>query len=220
MTNWYSIISIFSMSTNYKELISFARLKECLQERNVKVKDFAEKIGIHRENVSIIICGVSFPKTDLIARICRELNVPASEICLFRDIEISPYFRDKELLYKPAADAAGEVTYRPLRRFLEEYLNEHKGKTADDLFDKIEPARRRNNVYCGFTKEVIQRALEARGITEGYEVKEKRSRRDYSSGLPYATRTKLRQDRPLNIRNIYDICKYLGCSIDFVMSYK
>lgn len=208
------------MVTDYKEMISFLRLKECLQERNIKIKDFAENINLPKEHISMIICGVSFPKTDLMARMCKELSVPASEICLFRGIDTSPYFKDKELLYKPAADAAGEVTYRPLRRFLEEYLAEHKDKTADDLFDKIEPARRKNNVHCGFTRDVIKKALEARGITEGYEVKRKRNRRDYSSGLPYATRTKLRQDRPLNIRNIYDICKYLGCSIDFVMSYK
>lgn len=208
------------MYIDYKGKISFDRLKICLQEKRVKAKELAEKLGIDAHHISAITTGSSFPKTDLIARICKELNVPASEICLFRGIDINPYFKDKELLYKPAADATGEVTYRPLRRFLEEYLEEHKDKTADDLFDKIEPARRRNKVAGGLTDEVRQKALAARGIASGYEVKEKRNRRDYSVGLPYVTRTKLRQDRPLNIRNIYDICKYLGCSIDFVMSYK
>lgn len=208
------------MDIDYKEVISFRRLKECLQEKKIKIKELAEKLGIDAHQTSMIITGVAFPKTDLIARICKELNVPASEICLFRGIEINPYFKDKELLYKPAANATGEVTYRPLRRFLEEYLAEHKDKTADDLYDKIEPARRRNNIPGGFTEKTMQKALAARGITSGYEIKEKRNRRDYSVGLPYVTRTKLRQDRPLNIRNIYDICKYLGCSIDFVMSYK
>ena len=208
------------MDIDYKEVISFRRLKECLQEKKIKIKELAEKLGIAPVQFSMITTGVAFPKTDLIARICKELNVPASEICLFRGIEINPYFKDKELLYKPSADARGEVTYRPLRRFLEEYLAEHKDKTADDLYDKIEPARRRNNISGGFTEETMQKALAARGITSGYEIKEKRNRRDYSVGLPYVTRTKLRQDRPLNIRNVYDICKYLGCSIDFVMSYK
>lgn len=207
------------MDINYKDVISFKRLKECLQEKGVSITNLASILNIDRNRLSGIIIGVAFPKTDLIARICRELDVPASEICLFRGIEINPYFKDKELLYKPAADATGEVTYRPLRRFLEEYLAEHKDKTADDLYDRIEPARR-NGTPGDFTKETLKKSLLARGITEGYEVKEKRNRRDYSKGLPYVTRTKLRQDRPLNIRNIYDICKFLGCPIDFVMSHK
>lgn len=208
------------MDIDYKEMISFKRLKECLQEKRIKVKELSERTGIDAQHISVMIIGVSLPKTDMIARICKELNVSASEICVFKGIEISPYFKDKELLYKPTADAVGEVTYRPLRRFLEEYLEEHKDKTANDLYDKIEPPRRRNNVPCGFTDEVIKKSLLARGITEGYKVKEIRNRRDYSKGLTQLTRTKLRQDRPLNIRTIYDICKFLGCSIDFVMSYK
>lgn len=220
MTNKQPEVTLLFMDIDYKEVISFKRLKECLQEKGSSITNLASVLNTDRNRLSGIITGVAFPKTDLIARICKELDVPASEICLFRGIDVSPYFKDKELLYKPAADATGEVTYRPLRRFLEEYLAEHKDKTADDLYDKIEPARRRNNIPGGFTGETMQKALAARGIASGYEVKEKRNRRDYSVGLPYVTRTKLRQDRPLNIRNIYDICKYLGCSIDFVMSYK
>lgn len=210
------------MDINYKEMISFSRLKELLQERSIKLKDFAEIMKVSPCNVSNWINNyLSFPKTDLIARMCWQLKVPVSEICVFKGIEISPYFRERELFYKPSEDSVGEVTYRPLRRFLENYLENHPDKTADDLYDKIEPARRRNGQ---FNKEKMKFALEkamlARGITADYEVKEKRARRDYSKGLPYEVRTKLRRDRPLNIRVIYDICKYLGCSVDFVMSYK
>ena len=209
------------MDIDYKEVISFRRLKECLQERQLKIVDFSRELGLDRTQVSGIINGVAFPKTDIIARLCFALKVPASEICTFSGYEISPYFKDKELLYKPPEDASGDLTYRPLRRFLEEYLREHKDKTADDLFDKIDPARRRNGQYNeDGVKKAIKKALEVRGITEGYEIKWAKDRRDYTKGLPYKTRTKLRQDRPLNIRNIYDICRFLGCSIDFVMSYK
>ncbi len=210
------------MDINYKEMISFSRLKELLQERGIKVKEFAETLGIASSAVSgFITSHTAFPLTDAIAKICYCLKVPVSEICVFKGIEISPYFRERELFYKPSEDSVGEVTYRPLRRFLENYLENHPDKTADDLYDKIEPARRRNGQV---NKEIlgknVRKALLARGITADYEVKEKRARRDYSKGLPYEVRTKLRRDRPLNIRVIYDICKYLGCSVDFVMSYK
>ena len=208
------------MVTDYKNAIDFSVLKDYFKDNGIKMSFVAEKIGIASSRLTTIVRNVAYPTTDTLARICSILRLPASRIVRFNGIEINDYFFDKTPPYNPPETADGVVTYKPLWLFLEEYLAEHKDKTADDLFDKIEPARRKNNVYCGFTEEVIQKALEARGITEGYEVKEKRNRRDYSSGLPYATRTKLRQDRPLNIRNIYDICKYLGCSIDFVMSYK
>lgn len=208
------------MVTDYKNAIDFSVLKDYFKDNGIKMSFVAEKIGIASSRLTTIVRNVAYPTTDTLARICSVLRLPASRVVRFNGIEINDYFLDKQPPYTPPETADGVVTYKPLWLFLEEYLSEHKGKTADDLFDKIEPDRRKNNVYCGFTKEVIQKALEARGITEGYEVKEKRNRRDYSVGLPYVTRTKLRQDRPLNIRNIYDICKYLGCSIDFVMSYK
>lgn len=205
------------MDIDYKKVISFKRLKEVLNENRLKNYELAEAVGCETTQISSIINGVAFPKTDMIAAICRALSVPASEICTFSGYDIKPYFKDMRVPYEPAKDAEGKVTYRPLRRFLEEYLREHEEKTADDLFDKIEPSRRRNGQFNG---EGIKKALEARGITEGYEAKRKRARRDSTKGLIPATRTKLRQDRPLNIRNIYDICRFLGCSIDFVMSYK
>lgn len=205
------------MDIDYKKVISFRRLKEVLNENRIKNYELANAVGCETTQISGIINGVAFPKTDLLAAICRALSVPASEICTFTGYDIKPYFKDMRVPYVPAKDAEGKVTYRPLRRFLEEYLREHEEKTADDLFDKIEPSRRRNGQ---FNRASIKKALEARGITEDYEVKRERARRDYTKGLPFLTRTKLRQDRPLNIRNIYDICRFLGCSIDFVMSYK
>lgn len=209
------------MDIDYKEVISFKRLKECLQERQIKIVDFSRELGLDRTQVSGIINGVAFPKTDIIARLCFALKVPASEICTFYGYETNPYFKDKELLYKPPEDASGDLTYRPLRRFLEEYLREHKEKTANDLFDKIEPSRRRNGQFSeDGVKKALQNSLLTRGITDEYEKKDKRERRYSAKGLTPETRAKLRQDRPLNIRNIYDICRFLGCSIDFVMSYK
>lgn len=209
------------MDIDYKKVISFRRLKEVLNENRIKNYELAEAVGCETTQISGIINGIAFPKTDMIAAICRALSVPASEICTFTGYDIKPYFKDMRVPYVPAKDAEGKVTYRPLRRFLEEYLREHEEKTADDLFDKIEPSRRRNGQFNGDgIKKAVQNSLLARGITDEYEKKDKRVRRYSAKGLTPATRSKLRQDRPLNIRNIYDICRFLGCSIDFVMSYK
>lgn len=65
----------------------------------------------------------------------------------------------------------------------------------------------------------MQKARDAR-FGEGYKAEKEYRRTDYSKGLPAETRTKLRNDRPLNIRQIYDICKILKCTPGFIMSYK
>lgn len=90
--------------------------------------------------------------------------------------------------------------------------------TADDFFDMVDSAKRRNGNYDQ-SKKGIAKALEARGRTLGVKT-ETRARREYKEGLPYLTRTKLRQDRPLNIRTVYDLCKKLGCTPSWIMSYK
>ena len=148
-----------------------------------------------------------------------------SEICVFNNIKPNKWFEGKDLLYTPPKDATGEVTYKPLRRFLEiyisEYNEEHEGeskKTDNDFFDKIKSERRNEKA-----KEAAQKGLaamfEARGI-ERKEMGSKRRNAYFTNGLTAQTRAKLRQDKALNIQTIYDICKHMGCTIDYVLSYK
>lgn len=202
---------MLGMDVDYSKEIRFGRLKELLGERRMSVKILSEMTGIRADVLSHIITGLTLPKTDVVARICKALEVPASSVCVFRGIEIKAYFSRARVMYTPPGDAAGDVTYRPLRRFLEAYLEAYPEKSDNDLYNKIEPYGRRNRVHSteGLERYRAERAAEKEAGKPG-SVK----------GLPYTTRAKLRQDRPLNIRNIYDICKYLGCSIDFVMSYK
>lgn len=210
------------MEKDYKELISFSRLKETLDERRMSETELAEKMGITQANISILIKGIRFPLTSVVAKICWLLKAGVDDICVFKGIEPTEYqkswYKEMGELYTPSTNAAGEVTYRPLRRLLEKYLDENPGKTADDLYDKVEAGRRVTGAYDTSGKG-IKAALASRGLAVG-EKTEKRARRDYSKGLPYPTRVKLRQDRPLNIRTIYEICRTLGCTPGYVMSYK
>ena len=201
------------MDINYKEVISFSPLKDYLDEHGIKAKFISDKTGDYPQRISNIIKGVVQPKTDFISSVCALLKTRPSNIVEFKDIEIGPYFTDKELPYLPPLDANGELTYKPFWNFLETYLEAHPDKTANDLFDQIEPPRRRN----GVSDAGIRKALELKGYTEDYNPA---TRKRTEVGLPVITRTKLRNDRPLNIRTIYDICRFLGCPIDWVLSYK
>lgn len=204
------------MDIDYSKMISFRRLGETLDEKQMKVKELADMMKVAPTSISAIISGVRAPLSGLVAEIAGLLRVRVSDICVFKGYEIKDCFKG-EPLYRPASDAGAELTYRPLRRFLERYLDEHPGKTADDLYDRIETVRiTRKNIDA----EQMAKMLRGRGLDPGMEPKTKRNRKDYTHGMSYAMRTKLRQDRPLNIRVIYDICRYLGCGIDWVMSYK
>ena len=67
------------MDINYNEVISFARLKEVIQEKGLTVKHVAELCGKKPTYISMVINGVAFPKTDFIAKLCSILKVSVDE---------------------------------------------------------------------------------------------------------------------------------------------
>ena len=196
--------------------INFKRFRYVLMSKRMTGIELAERLGLRQQEISMISTGRRIPKTDLLARICCVLKCYPSEICSFEDITINEkYFSDDRRQPLPA-EAAGELTYKPLWMFLADYLYNIEGKTPNDLFDQIEPPRRIKQIKA--PAGLFEKGVEAR-FGEGYK-SERTKRTDYSKGLPAVTRTKLRNDRPLNLATIYEICKKLGCSVDFVLSYK
>lgn len=214
------------MDIDYKELIDFSGLKDLIKAKRTTVSYVAQDAGISVQRVSRLITGWDIPKTDALAKIAFALRCPVSEVVKFKNIVPSAqqkkWFEEHELPYQPPADAKGEVTYEPLRALLEIYLiyleeQTGKEKNANDLLDLIEPYRRRNNIKSGVNAEVAKAGVEAK-YGKGYEAENKR--KYVPKGIIPEIRTKLKNDRPVNIRTIYDICNFFGCSIDWVMSYK
>lgn len=197
--------------------ISFSKLKVMIKSKGMTLKEVAEKIGESPAGISSICCDKRQPTTDKIAKLCYVLKCYPSEIISFFGYEMNnKYFGAKKPIALPN-EAVGDVTYKPLWALLADYLYNISGKTANDLFDQIDPPRRINGAKMP-SSENIKKATEVRF---GKDYKAKYTvHTDYSKGLPSITRTKLRNDRSLNISVIYEICKKLGCSIDWVMSYK
>lgn len=215
------------MDIDYKSVVDFSGLKAVLDERGTRYSFVADKVGIRSDVIGRIFRNEVFPKTDLIAHIACVLKVPVSDIVTFKmdvDEKKKAWFDGKVLPYSPDGESKGEVTYEPLRLMMTMYLDyinavKDSDKTADDLFDLIEPYRRRNGLNAELKREWIEKSLIARGYEPGY--KSKRTDRKYNAkGLTPQTRTKLKNDRAVNIRTIYDICNFFGCSVDWVMSYK
>lgn len=215
------------MDIDYKSVIDFSKLKTVLDERGTRYSFVADKVGIRSDIIGRIFRNEVFPKTDLIAHIACVLKVPVSDIVMFKidvDEKKKAWFDGKVLPYSPDGEGKGDVTYEPLRSMMTMYLDyinaiKDSDKTADDLFDLIEPYRRRNGINAEHKKEWVEKALIAKGYEPGY--KSKRTDRKYKAkGLTVETRRKLKNDRAVNIRTIYDICNFFGCGIDWIMSYK
>ena len=205
------------MDIDYKEVIDFSKLKDCIKNRRTTLKYVAEDCGLRAAQISQIIQGFTLPKTDTVAKICAVLKVRVSEISEFKEIQEKEEFKNISVLYDLSDTPEKKLSYKPLWAFIHEYLKYHPDKTPNDIFDAIEPYRKRNGNYDKSLKGVT--AANAAKNRTG-EKKENRNRRSYSSGLPLATRTKLRNDRPMSMRTIYDICRYFGCTVDFVLGYK
>jgi len=214
------------MDINYNNVIDFRTLLDTVNERGLKQRFIAEKVGIAATVFSRICRNDLFPKTDLLAKICAVLNVPASKIVSFKidsDDKKKEWFTSRELSYSPPSNSEGVLTYEPFRLMTSMYLEYYNSfseneKTLNDLLDKIEPYRRRNGLVTPVQPDFVKASLVARGYDENY--KSKRERHYERKGLTPEMRLKLRKDRPLNIRSIYDICNFFGCSIDWVVSYK
>lgn len=215
------------MDIDYKAVIDFSKLRDVMNEKGVKVNWLAEKIGQPTTRLSQIIRNNTFPKTDVIAKLCFSLNVLPSQIVDFKidtNEKKIKWFEGKALPYSPDGEITGDVTYEPLRLMMNMYLdylyeNTGKEKTVNDLFDLIEPYRRRNGLVNIVQAEWTRKAMLGKGLDA--EHKSDRTDRKYKAkGLTPAMRLKIKNDKPLNIRSLYDICNFFGCSVDWVMSYK
>lgn len=214
------------MDIDYKEVLDYSVIKDVVKEKQTTVRYLSENTGIPPNRLSSIITGWVYPKSDAVAKIAWALKVPVSRIVRIK-LDVDPkkakWFEGKEAPYSPPEESTGKVSYFPLRALMTEYLEyiniaKDKDYTEKDLFDKIEPYRRRNGLITPVDKDAVRKSLIARGYDPDY--KSKTERHYEAKGLPPETRTKLKNDRPLSMRTVYDICNFFGCSIDWVMSYK
>lgn len=216
------------MTDEIKSVVDFSCLKECIVRCRTTSKYVAEATGLAQGRISRIITGWDNPKTDVLAKLAWALKVPVSEIVKFKEIEPNKMQQDwlstHKRQYKPSENATGELSYAPLWELINGYLEKaNEGKedeplTVKDLLDSIEPYGRAHGFGKGLTDEARELSMKARGFSGDYNSQQKRVYK--AKGLTPETRTKLRNDRPLSIRMIYDICKKLGCPIDWVLSYK
>lgn len=56
------------------------RLGEILKERGISQSDFAERVGVHRQQINLWVSKPSRIDFDTLARLARALDVPVEEL--------------------------------------------------------------------------------------------------------------------------------------------
>lgn len=70
------------------------RIKEIIKEKNLKVSDIAESMGIAQPSLSNLINGKTKPSLDMLERIAEALNISIKE--LFANDGVTGFIKVKE----------------------------------------------------------------------------------------------------------------------------
>ena len=187
----------------YEDLIELDGLRMVLELKGISASELSVMIGRAPSYVWGIINGGHIPKTGVIAKVCSLLECPASAVVTFHGIEYLETLKEREFV-KPEK-AEGVVTYQPLRQLIYDFYKDRpkeERKTLNDLFDSL-------------PQHDVPRWLVGH---EGH-ARNPEGKRKYV-GLTPDKRTKIRNDKEVGLRTIYDICKRMRCNIDYVMAYK
>lgn len=171
-------------------------------------REFAEKIGIAASTLSNIIRGTQGVQTDVIARMAAYFNCSVCKLFRFEGIDIKPRYEKPFFIRYEAT--SGKVTYEPLRLLFFTNYGQDKWKSKlSQFYDKVEPV-------IDLSEERKAQILAALGKEKKVVTGEEKQQRGLSSSI----RTKIRRNERVNLKVIYNICKVLGCTPDYVMSYQ
>lgn len=203
----------------YVENIDWSGYDRKCAEFGLTSRGACVKAGVSDTLASHMKRGAYFPTTEALAKLCAFFRCGVNELVEFKGFEIKdrykePYFKP----YEPEEDGVRTVTYEPLRMLFYSVYGDKWNTALTEFFSKVPGIEQ-----TAAQKEHQEKALEylrewnKRGVTKEHHGGPGTY---YFGGLTGATRTKLRHDAPVNIRIIYNICKVLGCTPDYVMSYR
>ena len=183
--------------------IDFRRLKGLMVARGIKVEELAGKVGIGASTLRQVMGGTALTTTDKVALICAELECSVDDVVEFTGYEVAERYKAKRREFYPAAYR--EVSYEPLRHLFKGNYGDDWKRKLNGLFDSVESTASDRQL------EECRKGIAAmKGVTGGLTRK----------GLSGNIRHRLREDEGVNMRVIYNICRVLKCTPDYVMEYK
>lgn len=188
--------------------IDYSKLRQLCESYGISMKDAASRCDITYAQFRSLAVYNHNPTTDVIAKICYGFEIRPSVFVKF-DFE---YPRIAKLYGSGKCKKPCRVTYQPLKElFIDNLL---KGKHPNDEDELYVLLGNYSPIDKDTQQKVIHCALNARNIDYNSENLKKRD------GLSTMLRTSIKNDKPVNMRLIYDICKVLECNIDNILYYK
>lgn len=177
----------------YDEDVSFGPLALLMIERNLSFAKLSEITGVGHQVCERMIRHnfTEGVNTDTLTAVASGLKVPFSEIIKFNNYDIDDRY---------------VIRYNHLEEFI--VPDEIKGTVSyKPLYELIESWDKYSTVKQG----LIDVISSAEGVRE----------RDNASDTAFrSTLTKIHMNQSMSLKNVYNICKYCRCSVDFVMTWE
>lgn len=200
----------------YKDVIDFSPLKALMAERGLTLKGVADLAGTKDYIICNYISKKTLPNTEALARLCAALQCSADKVVKFTGYDVKD-------AYKVPWDGYGKsrwnrVTYNPLKILFKNFYGNDWRTKMTEFYDKIPKPD-----LSEAQKEAQQRRLD--GIKSYWQKKQEEEGQKKSvstrhkEGLSQECRNCIASDDPIPLPRLYDICKALHCTPDWVMTY-
>lgn len=180
---------------DYKDFISLAGLKKYISISTMTVKEIAEKAGIEINLLKSLINGVTFTRTDNLAKLAYALNCDIDDILEFKGIIYKPGMQ--KYSKSPSLNIKCELSYQPLYEMFYDIYGVQYKKKLDEIFPKLRPV---------FQHKVQEERTIANKADDSQNGK--------------ACRLKIENEKPLTLPVVYEICRQLKCTPGCVFGYK
>lgn len=191
-----------------KGKITYEGLKSKMRLYHLNNTGVGMIMGVSGETIRAMFFEKLYLKTDRWAKLCEYFKCGMNDLVEFHGFEIKPrYQKPFFVYYEPMLHG---VSYEPLRILFENTYGDKWKTKLNDFFDKVKtPVQPRSD------KEEHQKQF--RKIAFGDENYVPKKEDGY--GLTTVIRSKIRQDKPVMLKLIYNFCEVLGCTPDYIMSY-
>lgn len=200
----------------YKDLIDFTLLKTALANNNVSHAAFGETLGISKLSIANWIHGRALPDTEQLAKVCAELRCSVDKVVRFAGYEVKDCYKVPWDGYgKPRW---GKLTYEPLRMLFQGAYGEDWQKKMTEFYDIIPRPDLSEKQEANIQRrlDAAKKYWEEKAKEEGRGPTEAKRKR---TGLWENYRADISMNRPIPLPRLYDICKALHCTPDWVMTY-
>ena len=199
---------------DYIGLINFRKIGDTARKKVLFLNEVAARAGISKYAITNVMASRYIPTTEVVIGICAAMECSITDVVEFSGFEIRDLYKGRSgfVAHKAAVDELYKVSYEPLRQLFKDNYKDNWLNKLKQFFDVIPKIDMTES-----DKARVERMTLAKF---GPELAEKLTYNLKTVGLSQNVKYAILNDRPINFRYVYNICKTLYCTPDFVVTYK